>query len=952
MQLSCNQRTFEQDKTFHWVVSPSLFIELSSGKVKMMHECISDIMDSMGELPMLDMGMPKPRAEWLLNGSLYSPKGTRTRAGQASVTINGKNKTINVFGDRIWQAGLPSSPTEFESMPLDYQHAFGGSEYAKNPLGSGFKSEQLANLESVKETISSNSNTYTPACFAPLDPSWPQRTQFQGTYDQHYLEKYYPGYPKDMDWKLFMTAQQDQWVEGFFQGNESYELLNMHPEFSCQKGQLPGLIPRCFIKDSQADTFAQFKEVQLQLDTIWFFPDKDLIQLIWRGGMLVQDDEAEQISHALLAYEKQSDEQRDTEHYRNAMERRINSPDPLQDNLNTQDLIPSGEASAMQLLQESAMENSQPSAMQSNLETKAAAIKEAVDDKLKDSLQELKLQLENPALADDQRQQILDQLNHLQQPIKPADDSALLKEKLNKLLPGFTSDNPKDLDLSEFSFKKIDQIFAEIEQFSSEQKAKMLEQIQPQIDQLSNQLKNDKVQNQLSIEQRELIQQQLDALLSLTNENKSESLTKLPRLEIENIKQQLVSTTPEIEKAKQELHLMLSNPLLIDTDKVQQTKDKLEQLEQNELATINQKIDDCQQQFLQGYAMGAHFTDPGLSPHENEDKQKEKLLSIVSGDKNASNQDWACLDLSGQNLDGMDFSNCLMEQVKLIGASLIGANFEGAVLARADLTNANCTQANFDKANIGASLCHNTRFDQCQFDETKLSKGEYMGCSFIGANISQPEVLEIKINDCDFSSATIKNLPFLELEMTAINFSHAFLETCNFVNSKLNNCVFEHAKLPSTAWANTSAHDINFQYAEMTSNCFVSSDEDSLSSFSNLDFTGARLEKSNFQNLSLKDSIFAHCQIESANFSGADLTNSIFDDCIGHKAMFRKANLNYASMKRANLMEAVMSKAIITQTDLETANLYGVDFLRATVRNTRFNGANLDATILQDWRPS
>lgn len=951
LQVAHNQRTMEQNKQFHWVVSPSLFVRISTGKVELQHEVIADVMESMGDIPMPDMGMPKPRGEWLLSGSLFSPEGTKTKAAQASVTLNGKNKTLNVFGDRHWQAGLPSSPIEFDQMPLDYQHAFGGNDFPQNPTGNGFRTDHLPNIESSQETVTSNNNQHSPASFSPLDPSWPQRAQYQGTYDHNYLEKYFPGYPLDMDWKLFMTAQDDQWIEGFFKGNESFELKHMHPQCTIQNGQLPNLQPRCFIKDTNSSKLEQFKEVDLHLDTVWFFPDKDVIQLIWRGGMTVQDDEAEQISHMLLAYEGLDDTRRPSDHYRTAMDRRINYPDPLQDSLNTQDLIPLGEASAMQLLQQSAMENVEPSALQQNMEVKAEKIKAAVDEKVELSLQELRKQLDASSLDNSKRQEILNQLESLNSPTKDVDSTSLLA-KLDKILPGLTSDKPQDLDLSEFSFNKIDDIFLEIEKFTADQKSKMLEQAKPQIEQLTQQLKNDDLQKHLSSEQRDLIQQQLDTLLNLDNENTSPPLTELPRLDLDIIKQQISATTPEIEKAKQNLHLMLTNPLLSNAEQIQESKDKLEKLQNNELSQINQQLDDAKKQFIESYAMAAHFSDFGLSPHKNDDNQKDKLLAIIAGDKNASNQDWACLDLSGQNLDGVDFSGCLMEQVNLSNSSLIGANFEGAVLARSNLNNSNCSQANFNYANLGASQCNETCFDQCEFNNSKFSKAEFTNCSFVLSHISDPEALEVTIQNCDFSSAKIINFPFLELSLSDINFSYAEMETCNFINTQLNNCNFNHATLPSTAWANTSIHNTSFNNADMTSNCFVSAEEETPSVFSGLDFTGATLNKANFQNLTLPNANFSTSNIESANFSGTDLSNSNFDDCLGHKASFRKAILNHTSMQRANLMEALMSKAIMTHTNLDSANLYGVDFLRATVKGTRFNSANLDATILKDWRPS
>ncbi|MEH6448274.1 MAG: DUF2169 domain-containing protein [Oleispira sp.] len=952
LQIAQNQRTLEQNKQYHWVVSPSLYVRISTGKVELQHDVIADIMESMGDLPMPDMGMPKPKGEWLLNGSLYAPEGTTTRAGQASVTFNEQKKSLNVFGDRHWQGGIPSSPTEFSQMMLDYKHAFGGDEFPLNPTGSGFKADDLPNVESSQDTITSNSNQHAPAGFAPLDPSWPQRAKFQGSYDQKYMEKFFPGYPEDMDWRLFMTAPEDQWFEEFFQGDEHFKLENMNPHKAVQQGQLPNLYPRCFIKDTRAAELEQFKEVDLHLDTVWFFPDKDIIQLIWRGGMITQDDEAEEISHMLLAYESHKDQRRSGDHYRVAMERRINDPDPLQDSLNTQDLIPLGEASAMQLLQQSALENALPSAFQENLETKASTIQATVDEQVAGALEDLKKQLASPSLTDEKRTQVLKQLDSLNAPAQVDGDSAALMNKLDKILPGLSSGKAKDLDLSDFSFKKIDDIFAEIDLFSTDQKAKMLEQVKPQIDDLSKQLQDNKTQEMLTEQQREIIQQQLDDLLALDDENLPLTLTVLPRLDIEAIKQQIATTTPELEKANQELHLMLSNPMLKDSDRLAEAKTKMEQLQESALSNTNQQLDDAKKGFLESYVMAAHFSDHGLSPHEDDDKQLKKLLTIVNGDKDASNQDWACLDLSGKNLDGMNFSNCLMEQVNFSSASLIGANFEGAVLARTDLTNANCTQANFNNANIGNSNCHHTNFTLCQFDQSKFSKTRFIGCSFIDTKITQPEVLEVIIEDSDFSNSTIKNFPFIELTLSSVRFNNATMETCNFISSNLENCSFDHASLPSTAWANTSVHNSSFISADMTSNCFVSSDEDNPCTFSGLNFSDAILNKANLQNLSLSNSIFERSSLESANFAGADLSHSNLDDCKASKIILRKANLNQASLKRANLMEGILTKAIITHTDLEAANLYAVDFLQATVKGTRFNSANLDATILKDWRPS
>jgi uncharacterized protein YjbI with pentapeptide repeats len=952
MQVIQNQRTLEQNRQFHWVISPSIFIRISTGKVELQHDCISDIMDSMGDIPMLDMGMPKPRGEWLASASAFAPAGSEVQAIQASIEIAGKKKTLNVFGDRHWQAGFPTTPSNFASMPLDFNHAFGGSDYPMNPTGTGFKADHLPNVETIQDTVTHNNKQYAPASFSPIDPSWPQRAQFQGSYDNQYMEKYFPGYPKDMDWQLFLNAPKDQWIEGFFEGTETFELSNLDPQKRSIKGQLPGFSPRCFIKDSSEIQESQFKEVDLHLDTVWFFPDKDLMQLIWRGGMLVTTDEAEQISHVLLAYENCKDPLRNSEHYRVALEERIQNKDPLRNSLNTQDLIPIGDPSAMQLLQQSAMDTPQENSLVDNINNKTETITAAIDEKVDAAKQTLKQQLDNPNISPDKKSEILTTLDSLNATAQPDPATEALLKKIDELLPGFNSGNSKELDFSNFSFKKLDEIFADIAAFTDAKKIQALESVKPQIESLTQQLNNSDLQESLSEQQRASIEEQINMLKNLGNDDVKPALIPLPRFDIDAIKQQMSATTPDIQKAQQELHLLMSNPMFVNNEKILQTQEKMVNLQENEMAKISDELDKASSQFRVCYAMGAHFSDHGLSPHRNDEQQYNKLIAIMNGDKDASDQDWACLDLSGLTLDGMNFSNCLMEQVNLTNTSLIGANFSGAILARSNFEKSNCSQANFDKANLGACHCHGTLFDGANFNESKLSKTEFIGASFIGANIDQPEALEIVLQDCNFDNSTIKGLPFLELKMKNITFRNAQLETCNFVNSELSCCNLDNAYLPSTAWANTSINNTSFIAADMTSNCFVSSEDEAPCTFDNLNFSRAILNKANLQNLPLSRTLFTDCSLDSANFTGADLSEANFDNAIGKQIVFRKANLNGASLKRSDFMEGIMSKAIITGANLEASNLYGVDFIRATIKGTRFNNANLDATILRDWRPS
>lgn len=955
MQIFCNQRTLEQNRAFHWVVSPSMFVKLSDSTLELPHECFGDLIGAMGDMPSPDSGMPKPFTEFLLSGHFCSPGEQPVPGGQVTVNLADKEKTLNVFGDRLWTAGIPGNPQPITRMPLQYSRAYGGQSYDLNPMGIGFTEDRLPNIESAQETITSAKGRYAPAGFAPLDPSWPQRARYQGTYDKTYMEKYYPGYPADMDWRLFMQAPDDQWFDRFLQGTESFMLKNMHPEHPELTGTLPGLQPRCFVKDTATDIATKdasdteqssFREIPLHLDTVWFFPEQDVAQLIWRGGMSVKDDEAEQISHMLLAYEKQA-EPRPADHYRNAMERRITDPDPMEDTLNTPDLIPPAEDTALQRMLQASMSNQEASAFIENLEAKADKVKAAAAEVTNNSMADVRKQLDADGLDDKKKKELLEQIfPDKPKPVSDPDTDALLK-KIDDLLPGARDSNGKDLNLNSFSFKGLDDLMKNFSSFADKKKEAAAALLKQDLTQLKAMLNTPESNQHIDQEQIRKIEEQIDAL-----ENPAPEIpaVPLPRPDTEMIRQKLNSTSPDVQRARQQLHTLQSNPLATDEATVQQAIDRINILEQQSEQQYEKELSALQAQFIEGYRMGAHLSPDGLSPHKDDAAVRSALISLYANDKNAGQKDWACLDLSGRELDGIDFSGCLLEQVNFRGASLKGANLTGAVIVRADFTNADCSGADFSQANIGASTYQNTDFSQATLAETRLSGSHFEQCRFRGATISDPELLDVTINNCDFSQATLKNWILLELKMSGNNFSEASLSGISFLKSTVADCEFTQTSMPSTIWSDTKIKGGTFSGADMTSNCFLAEESDC--TYDHLNFSGATLAKANLQKLSFKHADFSNAVLDSANLTSADLTQANMENISGKQATLRKANLNQANFRKADLMEAMLSKAIITDTNLTGANLYGVDFIRATVRGTQFTDANLDATLLKDWRPS
>jgi len=780
-----------------------------------------------------------------------------------------------------------------------------------------------------------------------MDTTWAARSQYQGTYDQTYIEQHFPGFPPDTDWRFFMTAAEDQWFDGFLKGDEAFQLFNVHPERPLVIGELPGFYPRCFALDkSEALKEHQFKEVNLNLDTAWFFPEHDTVQLIWRGGLEVLDDDASQISHLLMAYEKLNGQQRSLDDYRQSMTTRIENKNPLTDSLSTQDLIPVSEKSAMQLLMESAFNIKTQSAFEGNLKAKAESINDYVDSQMKAALSDVKSQVNSPLVDGTDQEKISKLLGDSFTPEGESDTQQLV-DKLNQILPGIADGNAKQIDLSDFSFDKIDDILDEIEAFTGAKKIEAVESVKPKISELKALLDTPE-EGQISTDQIKAINEQVAVLERLDD---APAAVALPRLDIDEIIAQLGSISPEIQKAKQELHLLSSNPVMANSPALQAAKENLARLESGELEKLSDQLRDARSQFMTGYAMSAHHSPYGLSPHKDEAKAKALLDRILRTDRQASELDFACLDLSNMNLDGVDFSHCLMEQVNLKGASLVGANLQGAILARANLTSANLTSANLTDCNLGDSICHETIFDKATLHRTKLSKSDLKGARFKASNIDQPEVLELELEGVNFEGASIASWPFLEMTIHDVNFNKAKLKSCSFINCRLNACDFTRADLPSTTWANCNLSNIDFTQSNMEKNCFVF-EEDKPCEMNDLIFKEAMVMTSNLQKMTFRRADFSGADISHANFTGSGLQGAKLDRCIAYRTQFQKSDLTKASLFQSNLMESILRKATLVEANFQESNLYSADFIRSVIKGSQFQGANLDATIIRDWRPA
>lgn len=270
----------------------------------------------------LDMVMPKPVAEVMLAGSAWNPEPQSNRPAETRLQFGKIDKRLKIHGNRNWQKGLLgyklTEPAIWESVAINDQTAFGGEGFNDNPFGTGYKTDDKVvsapNIEDIKATIKRPGKVYAPAGYGSLTINHSQRSQYNGNYKtKDWLENHFPNLAPDTDFRLFQAARQDQQLTSYLRGDETYTLTNLVPESPVFNGKLPGVYPRSFIQTN--DSSDNFREIPLNLDTIWLFPDINVGAAIWHGQIEVSQLDARDINANIIAYEALQDTARPISHY-------------------------------------------------------------------------------------------------------------------------------------------------------------------------------------------------------------------------------------------------------------------------------------------------------------------------------------------------------------------------------------------------------------------------------------------------------------------------------------------------------------------------------------------------------------------------------------------------------------------------------------------------------------
>ncbi|WP_438017716.1 DUF2169 domain-containing protein [Sorangium sp. So ce315] len=305
MRLGGVPRVFMNQRTPHLLVTT--FVGFSYDRpARLLYEPTvwQMVTEELGKDGFLDELYPKTRGELLVTGRCYPPGRIARPASSVRVQLGPIDKSLYVIGDRTWGLLGMSDPAPFTEMPVTWRNAFGGKEFAKNPLGKGHgdRSAALPNIESPRHLIRGRGDRPMPAGLDGYDITWPQRFSKIGTCDAAWRDECFPGFARDMDPTLFNMAPDDQQIDGFFRGDERFVVENMHPDKPRIEGALPGVVSRCFVCLETSDG-VEIREPAMKLDTVRLFPHRERGVVIFRGGVEIAEDDAKDVVAVLVACE-------------------------------------------------------------------------------------------------------------------------------------------------------------------------------------------------------------------------------------------------------------------------------------------------------------------------------------------------------------------------------------------------------------------------------------------------------------------------------------------------------------------------------------------------------------------------------------------------------------------------------------------------------------------------
>ncbi|MGG8299311.1 DUF2169 domain-containing protein [Klebsiella sp. 141196] len=759
----------------------------------------------------VDMAIPKVRAEFLATGFAYTHHQQEKSACVARIDIDKLSKSLVVFGDREWTGQRMTRPQPFSEMRLDWSRAFGGGDYADNPHGLGVapvkqqgrEHHPLPNIEPLEGRVSSPQQKPQPASFGPLDIQWPRRFSRMGKkYDASWLQQEFPGFARDIDWKVFNAASSDQWWEDrdTLPPGAKWRIWNMHPEKPMQEGQLPPWQARCFIHRQRADE-TLFEEIALRATTVWFFPHREQMMLIWQGHIRINEDDAADVLQLIPALEKEG-AARSLNHYRKVLAQRMDKEKGALFSFREKDLIPEETIGPWI---DNEIEQS-PSPQQENMKNRARLLREqhrAAIEASGGDIDSLLADIDEPTL-------------------------------------------PKLEDLPEF-IADMERQAQEMENDAQQRKREMEAQY-PQLNNDENQPRGPESMHRM---QEMLHQHQQE----LSEKKRAQTREALHQMYLAAVQHQ-----PPAVRLKGDLAMILRQ-------RAERTMAQGGNFSGMDLTGVDfSGMDFRGANFEKALLECADLSHCQL---DNASFQGAVLARTELQHSSLRNCDFSGASLVLAECHQSDFTGARFEDSQLQNALFAQCIFDNATLKTLILREISLIDCRFQRAELDGCVFIELTLAQPDFSHARLHKCSFLQSElehaiFHQATLESCSLVQTRAERADFSAATwLASAAVSESSLIGADFSHATLQQSNLRQTPLQGACFALAKIENSDLSEADCRDASFVRANLVGSLFVRTD------FREADFTDA-----NLMGALLQKSQLAGANFEGANLFRADLSQS------------------------------------------------------------------------------
>lgn len=868
--LSILHKTYRFKQKDHLVISPvCVFSLLDNQHIYKETDPEADFYSALGK-DIFDLCMPKGSAEFIIQGSAYSNTDKPVTEMVVSASLGDVSKRIYVLGDRNYQSGLLGvSPeqkqnAEFSSLSLSFDNTFGGPGSPSNPVGKGlFEKRRQKNVPGANLVYNQNGlrcgkdKNQMPAAFGPTGVDWPNKIQQAGTYDENWFNEDRPGFPQDIDFHYFNRASSDQYSSTPYVGGMSFCLTGMHPKIAKISGVLPGIKFRVFVQREESQ---DVEDSENHIDTVWFFPDREIGVLVGRSVVAVTQSDAEDVSTIMIAYEGIHDQPKSLEHYRWVLNQRTDPKHALKHVFNESQLMPlKTKAEQDEIIQQRIAYHAKRS--------------QSADDTTR------KIRATIPELNTHSSEDKSDSTDNGNETLSAADALFSLEPEQTP-----TADEIKngDFDLTPYMTMCEKSLAHSIEVANKER------------EKAENEIKQAKADNT----QHTPVENNEDA-----SKKALSSAGKVIKDPVKKLEEYCNTISSDTQK---ENHQATADSIIEQCDRLAASYSVAEKTVEAFEPTPASKL-------LREYVIGLINNGQSLSGRN--------LSGADLSELDLSGMDLTDTDLSNSCLSGANMQHCTLLRTNLKSAYAKQTNFSHASIKEVNLSGINGQESSLDSvvledcqflyANMAQSSwlkakIKNTSVIKSDFNNTNFSAADIQGITlvdscfskalFVGATIKQGNISQSALDYSQYTNASLAYIAWVENDLSHADFSEAVMNNCSALkNNQFKYTIFSQAVLSRCGFGGVNFYGSNFNGGV----------------FGKCDYSQACLKQAD-----MTGSCFAYTLMNGADMSEASIMNADFLHALCRKAKFTQSEIHDTSFFGADLFEAEFDKAVVKNVTL------------------------------------